>query len=206
MARCQCNKQCSCFIIDDGYEFATLEVPKNNDTTYVEGVGLETQPYVIHNIHDPNFIPPTAHVTYSGATFSTDFPAGSGGGGVPFDQVDWNPYNMFSLNKPDRITILHDGLYMIGFQVAMAVNNSGAPVSSFAYSGRIDCLNPDGTISAIYEERNFFEVTTISNLVPTRSQLILSPNIFHAGEAIKLFIDWDVRLLGLTAAMWIGYC
>lgn len=201
MARCQCNQLCNCFILDDGYNGNTII---NNNSTYVEGIGIPNAPYVIHNIHDSNFIPPTAKVTYNGATFNTDFPGGSGGGYIPrFDAATFNTVGMFNSNQPDRLTVLHSGIYLVGFDVSYQLQFSGA-ASSFEYAAYIEHHKSASTYEVV--KHQYFETTTIWPLTVRSTQQRIVPVACEAGDYFKLAVSWALKPLGIPlASMWICY-
>ena len=201
MARCQCNQLCNCFVVDDGFSGDNIT---NNNSSYVEGIGLSNAPYELHNIHDPGFIPPAAKITYNGATFNTDFPGGSGGGYIPrFDGATFNTVGMFNANQPDRLTVLHHGIYFVGFDVSYQLQFSGAS-SSFEYSAYIEHRSLGSTYEVL--KHQYFETTTIWPLTVRQTQQRLVPVVCEPGDYFKLVVAWALKPIGIPyAAMWACY-
>jgi hypothetical protein len=202
MARCECNQICSCFVLDDSYDGLIFS---NNQSTFVEGIGLSNAPYIVRNIHDPEFIPPTVKVNYDASQFATDFPGGSGGGQIPsFASADFNTASMFNTNQPDRLSVIHGGVYTVGFDVTYELQFSGAS-SAFEYAAWIEHHRiSDSTYEVV--KHQYFETTTVWPLQVRSTQSRIVPYPCQPGDYFTLHVSWALKPLGIPAAsMWICY-
>lgn len=195
MSRCNCAKSCDCYLFDDGYNGSGVV---NNNSTFVRGVGQFFSPYSVDNIHDPNFIPPIAKARRN-KSFQTQ-------GKITFDGgADFNTEGMFNTNTPDRITITHDGLYAIGFDVAYELNFNTI-LAQFSYEATIR-HNFISTSSFCEElKHSYFETTTIWPLTVRSTQSKIAPTFCATGDFFTLHTAFTQSLVNsVQATMWVCY-
>jgi hypothetical protein len=192
--RCNCVSSCDCFLLDDGYNGTNII---NNDTTYIRGIGEFFSPYSIDNIHDPNFIPPIAKARKNSGFVTSGAP-------VYFDSADFNTEGMFNPNNPNRISILHQGLYAVGFDVSLELNlNTSLPV--FTYNPGIVHVFAGGG-NCVELEHNYFETTTIWPLTVRSTQSKVSPTYCNVGDSFLLGVNYTPGLVNtISATMWVCY-
>lgn len=192
MARCSCSKACDCYLLDDGYDGTNIS---NNNSTFVRGIGEIFEPYSLDNIHDPNFIPPLAQAFKNKAFMAA--------GQVIFDGANFNTEGMYNTNLPDRVTVTHEGLYAIGFDVAFetAFNTS---TTSFEYSAYITQHYGTGGVADCVRHR-YFETTSIWPLTVRSTQSRILAFYVIPGDYFTLHTFSGIPTLSTQASMWICY-